>query len=70
MKEVRCVFRGHYKSAGMSFYELGEFETWLPEAEAARLMNDREGRERVFRLYYPTTREISGDVTIELWERR
>ncbi len=41
MAEVRCVFRAHYKTHGMSFYDIGRFEQWLPETEAARLMNDR-----------------------------
>lgn len=41
MIEVRCVFRAHYKTHGMSFYDIGRFEQWLPETEAARLMNDR-----------------------------
>ena len=70
MKEARCVFRAHYKSTNMSFYNLGEFEVWLPESEAIFLRNDKVGRERVFRMHYPTAREISGTVALEIYERR
>lgn len=68
--EIRCVFRAHYKTAYINFYDLGQFEMWLPETEAVRLLNDREGRERLFRLHFPTCQTISRDVDIELHERR
>ena len=71
MEEIRCVFFANYKSHGMSIYNLGSFEQWLPTSEATRLLNDREGRIRIFRMHYPTCEEIAGNmVSIELHERR
>ncbi len=71
MAEVRCVFRAHYKSHNMGFYDIGEFEQWLPVTEATRLMNDRQGRVRLFLMHYPTCEKIDRDeVSIELYERR
>ena len=71
MAEVRCVFRAHYKAHGMSFYDIGRFEQWLPETQAARLMNDRQGRIRLFMMHFPTCEKIDrDDVVIELHERR
>ena len=55
----------------MSFYDIGRFEQWLPETEAARLMNDRQGRIRLFMMHFPTCEKIYRDeVVIELHERR
>ena len=55
----------------MSFYAIGIFEQWLPETEAARLMNDRQGRIRLFMMHFPTCEKIDrDDVVIELHERR
>ncbi len=71
MEEIRCVFRAHYKSHGMGFYSLGEFEQWLPREEAIRLMNNQEARARLFRMHYPSCEAIDRDyVVIELHERR
>ena len=71
MSEIRCVFRAHYKYGNISFFDLGEFEQWLPEAEAIRLLNDRAARCRLFRMHYPSATVIDRDqVTIELHERR
>lgn len=71
MEEVRCVFRAHYKSLGMGFYDIGQFEQWLPVSEAIRLMNDSAARVRLFRMHYPSCVAIDRDnVTIELHERR
>ena len=71
MAEIRCVFRAHYKTRGMGFYDIGRFEQWLPETEAYRLMNNREGRLRLFRMHFPTCDVIDrDDVVIELHERR
>lgn len=55
----------------MGFYALGIFEQWIPETEAYRLMNDRQGRVRIFMMHFPTCEQICGDnVVIELHERR
>ncbi len=71
MNEVRCVFKAHYKSGNMGFYDLGVFEQWLPVSEATRLMNDRQARCRLFRMHFPSCEKIDRDeVTIELHERR
>ena len=71
MSEVRCVFRAHYKYGNIGLYDLGEFEQWLPVAEAVRLMNDRAARCRLFRMHFPSTTVIDRDeVSIELHERR
>ena len=71
MAEIRCVFRAHYKTRGMGFYDIGSFEQWLPETEAYRLMNNRDGRVRLFRMHFPTCDVICrDDVVIELHERR
>ena len=71
MREVRCIFRAHYKYGNIGFFELGEFEQWLPEAEAIRLLNDRAARCRLFRMYYPSATVIDRDqVSIELYEMR
>ena len=53
------------------FVDLGEVEQWLPEAEAVRLMNDKEARCRLFRMHFPSATVIDRDqVSIELHERR
>ena len=55
----------------MSFYDIGRFEQWLPDTEAARLMNDRQGRIRLFMMHFPNCEKIDRDeVFIELHERR
>ncbi len=55
----------------MSFYDIGRFEQWLPETEAARLMNDHQGRIRLFMMHFPTCEKIDRyEVVIELHERR
>ena len=41
MAEVRCVFRAHYKTRGMGFYDIGQFEAWLPEKDAMQREQDR-----------------------------
>lgn len=70
MSEIRCVFLAHYKTAHINFCELGQFEQWLPENEAYRLKNDNAGRERLFRLHYPTATQISGTIAMEIYEKR
>ena len=71
MREVRCVFRANYKYGNISFCDLGEFEQWLPEAEAIRLLNDKQARCRLFRMHFPSCEKIDRDeVTMELYERR
>ena len=71
MAEVRCVFRAHYKTRGMSFYDLGQFEVWLPEVEAYRLLNDREGRLSMFLVHYPQAVDVDrNNVVLEIRERR
>ena len=70
MANVRCVFKAHFKTSTMGFYDLGIFEQWLPESEAIRLMNDRAGRVRLFRMHYPSCDVIARDeVDMELHER-
>ena len=71
MAEVRCVFRAHYKTRGLGFYDLGQFEVWLPENEAYRLMNDREGRLCMFLVHYPQAVDVDrNNVVLEIHERR
>lgn len=67
MAEVKCEFKASFKTGNMPFYEYGMFETWLPESEAVRLQNDREGRERLFRLHFPSAESISGEVWMGLF---
>ena len=71
MAEVRCVFRAHYKHPGIGFYDLGQFELWLPGTEGTRPMNDAPARCRLFRLHFPICTQIDRDcVSMELYERR
>ena len=71
MEEVRCVFKAHYKSPGMGFYDIGQFEQWLPVSEAIRLQNNQEARARLFRMHYPSCEVIDRNyVVMELHERR
>ena len=61
MKRVRMI--AQYKTATVTnMCLLANFETELPDDEAYRLMNDREGRHRLVRLHYPRATEIIGDV--------
>ena len=61
MKRVRMI--AQYKTAPVTnMCLLANFETELPDDEAYRLMNDREGRRRLVRLHYPSATEIIGDV--------
>ena len=61
MKRVRVI--AHYKTATVTNEcLLALFETELPDDEAYRLMNDREGKRRLVRLHYPSATEIIGDV--------
>ena len=61
MKRVRMI--AQYKTATVTnMCLLANCETELPDDEAYRLMNDREGRRRLVRLHYPSATEIIGDV--------
>ena len=61
MKRVRMI--AQYKTATVTnMCLLANFETELPDDEAYRLMNDREGRRSLVRLHYPSATEIIGDV--------
>jgi hypothetical protein len=68
MKTVKVI--AHYKTATCkSFWQLASFKTQLPDDEASRLLNDREGRKRLVMLHYPSVTEISGDVNYSiLWD--
>jgi hypothetical protein len=41
---------------------LATFTTQLPDDEAYRLMNDREGKKRLVMLHYPSATEVVGEV--------
>ena len=73
MKELKCVFRAHYKlanSRGSSCWELGQFEIWLPEREAYLLQNDKAGRLRVFMMHMPTAAVVLNEnVVLEVHTR-
>lgn len=61
MKTVKVI--AHYKTATCrSMNQLATFTTQLPDEEAYRLMNDREGRKRLVMLHYPSATEVIGDV--------
>jgi hypothetical protein len=61
MKRVRVI--AHYKTATVTnMCLLASFETELPDDEAYRLMNDREGKRRLVKLHYPSATEIIGEV--------
>lgn len=60
MKRVRVIV--NFKTATCSLPQLASFETELPDAEAYRLMNDREGKRRLVKLHYPSAIEICGEV--------
>ena len=61
MKTVKVI--AHFKTATCkSMALLATFTTQLPDDEAYRLMNDREGRKRLVMLHYPSATEICGEV--------
>ena len=60
MKTVRVI--ANYRVATSSFTQLAIFETQLPDDEAYRLMNDREGKKRLVKLHYPSATEVVGEV--------
>ena len=61
MKRVRVI--ANYKTATVTnMCLLASFDTELPDDEAYRLMNDREGKRRLVKLHYPSATEIIGEV--------
>ena len=61
MKTVKVI--AHYKtSTCRSMNLLATFTTQLPDDEAYRLMNDREGKKRLVMLHYPSATEVVGEV--------